>query len=175
MKRAILYGIIVIILVFAALIKVGITEKGLIYEIFNKTYTTEITKAKVIYIVDGDTIKVQINNKTYKVRLIGVDTPEMINAEKEGENLGQDATNYTKQILYVGREIWLTKDISETDKYGRLLRYVWIGVPNNYSKDEIRDRMFNAMLVIKGFAKAKAYPPDTEFAEVLEELEKEAR
>ncbi|WP_151409484.1 thermonuclease family protein [Anaerococcus sp. Marseille-P9784] len=131
-------------------------------------------KAKVTKVIDGDTIKVDIDGEIYKVRFIGINCPEI--GENE-EFFGKEAKEFTKEKLY-DREIFLQKDVSETDKYGRLLRYVWLEKPkdlNNPSKDEIRDSSINGILVREGYAKANYYPPDTSYTKFLKEIEKQAK
>lgn len=131
-------------------------------------------KAKVTKVIDGDTIKVDIDGEIYKVRFIGINCPEI--GENE-EFFGKEAKEFTKEKLH-GREIFLQKDVSETDKYGRLLRYVWLEKPkdlNNPSKDEIRDSSINGILVREGYAKANYYPPDTSYTKFLKEIEKQAK
>lgn len=131
-------------------------------------------KAKVTKVIDGDTIKVNIDGKIYKVRFIGINCPEI--GENE-EFFGKEAYEFSKEKLD-GREIFLQKDVSETDKYGRLLRYVWLEKPkdlNNPSKDEIRDLSINGILVREGYAKANYYPPDTRYTKFLKEIEKQAK
>lgn len=131
-------------------------------------------KAKVTKVIDGDTIKVDIDGEIYKVRFIGINCPEI--GENE-EFFGKEAKEFTKEKLH-GREIFLQKDVSETDKYGRLLRYVWLEKPkdlNNPSKDEIRDSSINGILVREGFAKTNYYPPDTSYTKFLKEIEKQAK
>lgn len=131
-------------------------------------------KAKVTKVIDGDTIKVDIDGKIYKVRFIGINCPEI--GENE-EFFGKEAYEFSKEKLD-DREIFLQKDVSETDKYGRLLRYVWLEKPkdlNNPSKDEIRDFSINGILVREGYAKANYYPPDTSYTKFLKEIEKQAK
>ncbi|MDO8429643.1 MAG: thermonuclease family protein, partial [Candidatus Daviesbacteria bacterium] len=70
--------------------------------------------------------------------------------------------------LVKNREVLLEKDISETDKFGRLLRYVYIE-----EKDQLI--LVNEELVRGGFAKASSYPPDIKFSEKFLEYEREAR
>ena len=118
---------------------------------------------QVTRVIDGDTIEVGISGKIYKVRYIGIDTPELDDKRPEFSALAQEATRYNKQLLE--REtVRLEKDISETDKYGRLLRYVYVG-----------DTFANAELVRQGLAWAKAYPPDTKYQDTFEKAEAEAR
>lgn len=120
--------------------------------------TTHVTR-----VIDGDTIEVNIAGTIYKVRYIGLDTPELDDKRAEFYALAQEATRYNRQLVG-GKTVRLEKDVSETDKYGRLLRYVYIG-----------DTFVNAELVRQGLAWAKPYPPDTKYQNYLEELETEAR
>lgn len=131
-------------------------------------------KAKVTKVIDGDTIKVDIDGKIYKVRFIGINCPEI--GENE-EFYGKEAYEFSKEKLD-DKVIFLQKDVSETDKYGRLLRYVWLEKPkdlNNPTKEEIRDLSINGILVKEGYAKANYYPPDTSYTKFLKEIEKQAK
>ena len=68
-----------------------------------------------------------------------------------------------------GAEVFLEKDVSETDQYGRLLRYVWF-------VNDIGDMLLaNRELVRRGFARAKAYPPDGKYDDLLIEAEEDAQ
>lgn len=128
-------------------------------------------EAYVKRIVDGDTIVVTIDGKDYKVRFIGINTPE---STTEIEPYGKEATKYTSSML-MGKTIYLEKDVRNTDKYDRLLRYVWLEIPTEISNEEIRAKMFNAILLENGYAKLFTYPPDVKYAKYLEPLEAEAR
>jgi len=113
--------------------------------------------ALVTQVIDGDTIVIEGG---YRVRYIGIDTPEI---HPELEPFGMEALE-ANQELVEGKIVRLERDVSQTDKYGRLLRYVYV--------DGI---LVNAELVRLGLAEAKAYPPDTRYQEDLEQLEGEAR
>jgi len=76
--------------------------------------------ARVIAVVDGDTIDVDISRSTHRVRLIGVDTPETYGVV---ECFGPEASAYATARLQ-GHSVSLETDVSETDRYDRLLRYV---------------------------------------------------
>jgi endonuclease YncB( thermonuclease family) len=117
----------------------------------------------VTRVIDGDTIEVDIGGVLYKVRYIGIDTPELDDERPEFCALAQEATRYNRQLVE-GQEIRLEKDVSETDHYGRLLRYVYVD-----------DTFVNAELVSAGLAWAKTYPPDTKYQAVFDEAESEAR
>lgn len=131
----------------------------------------DFTKAHVSRIIDGDTIEVVINSKKYKVRLIGVDSPEYTS---KIEYYGKESTEYTNSIL-INQEIYLEKDVSETDRYGRLLRYVWLDIPLDYSIDEIKLKMFNGMLINNGYASQATYPPDIKYSNEFKKLSSIAR
>lgn len=115
---------------------------------------------KVSRVIDGDTFEIQGG---IKVRLIGVDTPEMKNKNKTIDCFAAEATKKTQSLL-TGKEVILEKDVSETDKYGRLLRYVYIG-----------DEMVNDKLVKEGYAKISTFPPDVKFKDVFLASERLAR
>ncbi len=109
---------------------------------------------KVVQVIDGDTI---IIAGGYHVRYIGIDAPE------KGETYYLESTQLNKGLLE-GKRIRLEKDISEKDKYGRLLRYVYVD-----------NTFINAEIVRLGYAYAKTYPPDTKYQLYLEAMEKEAK
>ncbi len=94
------------------------------------------------------------------MRYIGIDTPEIY---PEVEGFGMEAWQANRRLVE-GKEVRLERDASETDKYGRLLRYVYVD-----------DTFVNAELVRQGLAWAKAYPPDTKYQDYLEKMEAEAR
>ncbi|MDQ4075204.1 MAG: thermonuclease family protein [Chloroflexota bacterium] len=113
--------------------------------------------ASVTAVIDGDTIDVEINGQPYRVRYIGVDTPE------RGDPFYHEASQANADLV-AGRDVWLEKDVSETDRYGRLLRYVYVG-----------DVMVNAELLRQGYARVLTYPPDVAHAEEFVALEQRAR
>ncbi|WP_320798611.1 thermonuclease family protein [Peptostreptococcus porci] len=133
--------------------------------------TAEVTK-----VVDGDTINVQINGKDYKVRMIGVDTPETVHPSKPVQFYGREASDYTKKNL-TDKTVYLQKDVSDTDKYGRLLRYVWTAAPSsdNPSEEEIIESMYNANLVKNGYAHAYTYQPNSRYSDLFSKLQSSAR
>ena len=81
---------------------------------------------RVVKVVDGDTIKVSLNNKTETIRLIGVDTPETVDPRRVVGCFGREASNFTKKTLS-NQNIKLEADVlsGDRDKYQRLLRYVF--------------------------------------------------
>jgi len=118
--------------------------------------TSVPTVARVIRIIDGDTIVVQGG---YHVRYIGIDTPE------KGKPFYQEAKDFNRELVE-GKTVWLEKDVTDKDKYNRLLRYVYVD-----------DVFINAEMVRAGYA--YVYPestfPDTKYYDLLKEAETEAR
>ena len=113
--------------------------------------------------IDGDTIEVEIQGNTYRVRYIGINTPELAHDGLPDELYSQEAT-IKNQELVEGKIVRLEKDISETDAYGRLLRYVCMG-----------DLFVNAELVKLGYAQATPYPPDVKYESYFLSVENEAK
>jgi micrococcal nuclease len=122
-----------------------------------------LTPAAVTRVVDGDTIRVEINGTEYRVRYIGIDTPETVEPRRPVGCFGKEASKRNSQLVE-GQMVGLEKDVSETDGFDRLLRYVWVG-----------DRMVNAALVQEGYALASTYPPDVKYAEQFALLQAQAR
>jgi len=119
---------------------------------FNSPETATVTR-----VIDGDTIVIDTGQK---VRYIGIDTPEVY---PQAEPYGKEAWEVNRHLVD-GKPVRLERDVSDTDRYGRLLRYVYV--------DEI---FVNAELVRLGLARAQAYPPDTRNQQYFEELEVIAR
>lgn len=96
--------------------------------------------------LDGDTIELADGRR---VRAIGVDTPETVHPKKPLQCFGKEASDFTKSLVE-GKPVRLVRDISDTDKYGRLLRYIYM-----------EDGTFvNLALVANGYATVSTYPPD---------------
>lgn len=120
-------------------------------------------------VIDGDTVKLSDGRR---VRLIGVNTPE---STTRTEEYGKEASNYTTSKL-TGKQVWLQKDVSEKDRYDRYLRIIWTDIPTNVmNESEIRTKMFNANLVINGYAEPSTYPPDVKYSEYFVAFAREAR
>jgi len=137
-----------------------------------QTYNSEYQKVKVVKHVDGDTVYIKLpSGKTEKVRFIGVNTPE---STIRHEPYGEEASNYTKSKL-LGETVYIAKDVSNRDQYGRLLRYIWLERPEQVTENEIRSKMFNAILVLEGYAQAATYPPDVKYAHYFRKFQREAR
>lgn len=138
-------------------------------------------EATLVRVVDGDTIVVSINNEEMKVRMIGINTPESVASQKYLDKVGTtnsqegiDASEYTKTLLEGVNTVYLQKDTSETDTYGRLLRYVWLEAPQGeITTDMIAENMVNGILLTSGaekVAQPATYEPDTMYADEFEEI-----
>jgi len=104
----------------------------------------------VIRIIDGDTFELSTGEK---VRLICIDTPET------GEPGAQEATDFLTELI-LNKEVRLEKDISETDRYGRLLRYVWVNVSLEGGSESEQEVFVNRELVKEGYAEVFRYGDD---------------
>lgn len=122
----------------------------------NEVLAREI--AYVERVIDGDSIEVMLDGKLTGLRYIGLDAPEI------GIPYSLEAAEFNRNLVE-GQIVELERDVSNTDKYGRLLRYV-------YLQD---GTMVNTELVRSGFALAMAYPPDTKYQELINSSEDEAK
>jgi micrococcal nuclease len=114
------------------------------------------TVTSVARVIDGDTVVLSTGKH---LRYIGIDTPEM----NPLQPFAQEATDANRRLVE-GKSVRLEKDLSETDRYDRLLRYVWVG-----------NTMVNLELVRLGLAQAKSYPPDVRYQSLFEAAEVEAK
>lgn len=136
-----------------------------------------LTSAQVVRVVDGDTLVVKIAGTEQRVRLILVDTPESVHPdERKNTEYGKLASAFTVSQIKEGQTLYLQKDVSETDKYGRLLRYAWLEQPTNVEDEaEIRSKMYNAKLLLEGYAQISTYPPDVKYVDLFTQFQREAR
>lgn len=120
---------------------------------------------RVVKVVDGDTIHVQVGSAREKVRYIGVDTPETKDPRKPVQCFGEKASQFNERL--VGDElVRLVGDVEERDRYGRRLAYV----------HRVRDGLFvNAELARLGYAQPLTIAPNVRFAERFAALAREAR
>jgi len=121
---------------------------------------------RVVEVIDGDTIKVDIGGEIEAVRLVGMDTPEIAGPHNpQDDYFGPEAARYTKQLLE-NQPVYLIPDPmqSNRDKYNRLLRYVFL-------ED---GTLVNAKLVAEGYAYNYIYEP-FQFMKQFDYLEKQAK
>ena len=148
------------------------TSKGKFVMPLGRTYNYSDVLVKRA--VDGDTLLLETGER---VRLIGIDTPEMHESKKlyrDAERSKQDVSaiqemgrkshQFTKGLVE-GKQVSLEFDIEKYDKYGRLLGYVYL-----------KDGTFvNAEIVKQGYASLMTYPPNVKYADLFQKLYEEAR
>ena len=128
------------------------------------TTPIDAVNCELTRIVDGDTLIVNYNNVSERVRLIGVDTPESVHPDvAKNTAFGKMSTEFTTEYL-IGKEITLEFDVSQRDHYGRFLVYVWIG-----------DELYNETLVKAGYAMVSTYPPNIKYVERFTAAQTQAR
>ena len=111
----------------------------------------ETTPARVTKHADGDTLWL---SGIGKVRLIGMDTPEVYG---EVECFGREASAFVERTVPLGAEVRYRLGVEERDRYGRALAYVWL-----------RDgRLLNRLLVARGYAQPLTIPPNVEYEDVF--------
>ncbi len=114
--------------------------------------------ATVTHVFDGDTIEVERDGRAYRLRYIGVDTPE------RDEPFYQDAFDFNRDLV-ADEVVTLVRDVSETDQYGRLLRYVYLS-----------DGTFvNAAVISSGLGRLVTFPPDVAQTDNFKQLQEQAR
>ena len=119
----------------------------------------------VTKVVDGDTFWVEDGSpKGLKVRLIGVDTPETVHPRKPVEYFGREASDFVKQLL-TNNKVRLEYDVEKTDRYGRLLAYVYL--PDG--------TFLNAHLIRHGYGQVMTVPPNVKYADQFVKLQRKAR
>lgn len=121
-------------------------------------------------VVDGDTLRVIYDGteEEVKVRLIGVNTPESVAPETyrtENTAEGKKVSELVKEKIQTGDTLYLEYDVSETDRYGRVLAYVYF--PDG--------TMMQDLLLENGYAEVYTLKPDTRYAEHFEELQAAAQ
>lgn len=157
MKKKAIFGALIILLAYIF----GVNLSDL--KSFQKTFfpsptptlsPTQISTARVLSVIDGDTIIIEPN---VKVRYVGIDAPEVDECFAE-ESLAEN------KKLVEGKTVKLEKDVSDKDKYGRLLRYIYI------------DGLFvNEHLIKQGFAKNMGIKPDLRYYQLFKGAQTEAK
>ncbi|WP_227395435.1 thermonuclease family protein [Jeotgalibacillus aurantiacus] len=123
----------------------------------------ESLSGEVTYVVDGDTLDVQFDDGSEeRIRLLLIDTPETKHPSLGVQPYGPEASEFTSRLE--GERVELELDVSERDRYGRLLAYVWHD-----------DEMFNKKLLEEGLARIAVYPPNTRYVDEFRAIEEKAK
>lgn len=121
--------------------------------------------ARVVRVVDGDTILVALPSGEERVRYIGIDTPESVKPGSPVECFAKRASAFNERLV-AGERVRLVRDVEQRDRYGRLLAYVY----------RVRDGLFvNAELVRRGYATAVTFPPNVAHERDFRRLAERAR
>lgn len=111
-------------------------------EIITET-STNFEEAVVVRVIDGDTVVIEGG---YHVRFIGIDAPEV------GEPGAHESTEFVREKIY-RQTVWLESSGANTDRFGRLRRYIWLQIPTDTQDEEQRSRyLLNTMLLENGLA-----------------------
>lgn len=120
----------------------------------------------VVFVIDGDTVDMDIDGQRERVRLLGIDAPESVHRSVPEQCFGAESSAALTELLPIGSEVTLERDVEARDRYGRLLLYL-------YRAD---DGLFiNEQLVRSGMADTSFYQPNTTMEDVLTAARAEAR
>lgn len=123
--------------------------------------------ARVVRVVDGDTLVIDRGRGNERLRYIGINAPESVKPDSPVEFMGKEASA-ANTVLVEGTTLLLEKDVSDVDKFGRLLRYAWL-------HDGDAWLFINLELVREGYAQVVTYPPDVHWTDVLRGAQRTAR
>ena len=145
----------------------GAKDENVIPKQNNSTDDTK-EEAQFVKVTDGDTIEVTLNGKTEKIRIIGINTPEIVDPRKAPECLGKEASDQAKKIFSSQKTVMLEKDPtqSERDKYNRLLRFVWL---NNGTTD------YGRLIISLGYAQEYTYDLPYKYQTLYKEEQQKAQ
>jgi micrococcal nuclease len=148
------------------MIKIAVSVSFMFFISFVKI--SAFQNAKVVYVIDGDTVVLKINGEKQSVRLIGIDCPES-NENKRAKRIakkskidiktinhfGKRATDHTKKLLPKNKEVYIEYDVIKKDKYNRTLAYVFL--------DNFGDEMINEQILKDGYAEILIIPPNIRY------------
>ena len=122
-------------------------------------------QARVVRVIDGDTVEADIAlGPRATIRYIGIDTPETVAPGQPVACFGVEASNRNIGLVQ-NQTVYLEKDVSETDQFGRLLRYVYLE----------SGALVNELLVAEGYAVVSTFPPDVKYQQRFLVAQQEAR
>ena len=129
------------------------------YAVFGQNGTDEFVAVTTVH--DGDTVSVIVDGKPEKIRLIGIDAPEI--GQKPW---GEEARKYLETLLNSCQwKVRLEYDVEKRDKYGRILAYLWTS----------DGKMINLLMVKSGHAMLFTIPPNVKHADEFRTAQQEAR
>ncbi len=135
-----------------------VSERKALKQVLGQSVQSQSPTTKVTKVVDGDTIEVDLQGRLQKLRYIGINTPETVDLRRPVQCFGKQASDENKSLV-LGKDVYLEKDVSETDKFGRLLRYVFLKL------DDGTILFVNDYLVREGFGEVSTFPPDVKYTD----------
>ena len=118
----------------------------------NSTTSKNEVLITILKVIDGDTVDIDINGRTERVRLIGVNTPETKHPTKPIECFGPEASAYMTELLPKGTTVRIERDVEARDRYGRMLLYLYRDSDNLF---------INLDLVSRGYGTPMSIEPNT--------------
>lgn len=116
---------------------------------------------------DGDSLKLTEPNDDWweEYRIVGIQAPE-IEGYRDEECFGEESATFLKRLLPAGTTVYIQQDITNKDTHDRYLRHIFI-------VDEETEEVYllSEVLVLGGYAKARSYPPDDLYDDILEEAQ----
>ena len=150
------YVICLILILSVSSLSYGIKER---YSLSDDKGAGKTLLSEKIY--DGDTIGAVVNGRFEKIRLLGIDAPEM-----DQRPWGKKAKECLRSIISnADSKISLEYDIQRRDKYGRILAYIW----------QQNKKMINEEMMKKGCAVLFTFPPNVRYAELFRAAQKKAQ
>lgn len=128
----------------------------------------DIEKVIISKVIDGDTV---YTNKGEKIRVIAINSPEL---GKNKEAFAIEAREFAKNTLE-NKIVYLERDISDKDRYGRKLRYIWLELPEEINKDNVEKYNYSSLLLKEGLARCYTFEPDVKYLKYFKNIEKQAR
>lgn len=152
--------------IFIVIVGLGFLFLGL-HKTNSNLIQKEATSSGILVtkVLDGDTIEIEGGQR---VRYLGIDTPETVDPKRPVGCFGKEASNKNKELVE-GKKVILESDIEDQDKYGRLLRYVYLPLEKGemlFVQDD---------LIREGFGKLLIIPPDNKYEDRLRQAQNEAR
>ncbi|MBE1555432.1 thermonuclease family protein [Sporosarcina limicola] len=153
------------ILIIAAIIMVAIYFPDLFSEKDKTPSRSDLIPVELIKTIDGDTIKIMYEGKEQNVRYLLIDTPETNHPRLGKQPFGDKAKERNQELMSSGK-LEIEFDVGgRTDKYGRLLAYIYI------DGESVQEK-----LLAEGLARvAYVYPPNTRHLDPYEKVQEEAK
>ena len=128
--------------------------------------STPAGSAKIVHIIDGDTVVLEVGGARETTRLLGIDTPETHHPTRPVECFGVEATERLAELLPVGSTVRVERDVEARDHYDRLLLYIHL--PDDQG-------LANLVMVADGYATALHVAPNDAHRRAIADAEAEAR